>query len=44
MCHPEPFDFAQDKLREGSHIQILRFAQNDSPEGFRYQVYECHVV
>ncbi len=35
-CHPEPFDFAQDELREGSRHtcdaakmqEILRFAQN----------------
>ncbi len=32
-CHPELFDCAQDKLREGSHFawncKILRYAQND---------------
>ena len=32
-CHPEPFDDAQDKLREGSRREILRFAQNDTPDG-----------
>ncbi len=32
-CHPEPFDFAQDKLREGSQAgRILRFAQNDNAD------------
>ena len=31
-CHPEPFGFAQDKLREGSRREILRYAQNDTPD------------
>src|SRR5947207_11480270 len=43
-CHPEPFGFAQDKLREGSRSQILRCAQNDKVEWWRGEVYECHVV
>jgi len=36
LCHPEPFDFAQDKLREGSQSRVgdsslakERLAQND---------------
>jgi hypothetical protein len=43
-CHPEPFGLAQDKLREGSRSQILRFAQNDMIEWSRSEAYECHVV
>jgi len=34
-CHPEPFDYAQDKLREGSHTTERFFGlrpQNDSME------------
>lgn len=30
-CPPEPFDFAQDKLREGSRAELLRYVQNDAP-------------
>ena len=33
LYHPEPFDCAQDKLREGSRSEIHRFAQNDTREG-----------
>jgi hypothetical protein len=25
-CHPEPFGFAQDKLREGSGIRLNRYS------------------
>jgi len=32
-CHPE--------RSEGSRSEILRSAQNDSPEGLHYKVYEC---
>jgi hypothetical protein len=35
MCHPEPFDFAQDKLREGSLREILRGACPELVEGLR---------
>jgi len=39
-CHVEPFDYAQDKLRETSlfnvKCEILRFAQNDNPVGCGY--------
>lgn len=34
-CHAEPFDFAQDKLREASRYanpETLRFAQGESNE------------
>src|SRR5437762_4294158 len=41
VCHPEPFGFAQDKLREGSRGQILRCAQNDTSERLRRKVYQC---
>ena len=51
VCHPEPFGYAQDKLREGSRGQtcpersrrILRCAQNDTSERLRRRVYQCHV-
>src|SRR2546427_754995 len=39
-CHPEPFDCAQDKLREGSRRYILRCAKNDSSEGPHKKVYD----
>lgn len=26
-CHPEPFGFAQDKIREGSPVDLSRMAQ-----------------
>src|SRR5207247_7305857 len=42
VCHPEPFGYAQDKLREGSRGQILRCAQNDTSERLRRRVYQCH--
>src|SRR5438034_3370368 len=42
VCHPEPFGYAQDKLREGSRGQILRCAQNDTSERLRRKVYQCH--
>src|SRR5438093_22093 len=50
VCHPEPFGYAQDKLREGSRGQtcpersrrILRCAQNDISEQLRRKVYQCH--
>ena len=29
-CHSEPFGFAQDKLREESNTETLRFAQGDN--------------
>src|SRR5436309_13837145 len=41
VCHPEPFGYAQDKLREGSRGQILRCAQNDTSERLRRKVYQC---
>jgi type IV fimbrial biogenesis protein FimT len=34
---------AQDKLREGSLREILRSAQNDTPEGSQRKVHECCV-
>ena len=43
-CHPEPFDFAQDKLRAGACGQILRCAQNDDAERSQHKVYECRGV
>src|SRR5947208_7653652 len=44
VCHPEPFGYAQDKLREGSRGQILRCAQNDTSERLRRKVYQCRAL
>src|SRR5438876_10212749 len=43
-CHPEPFGYAQDKLREGPHGEILRCTQNDMAEWLHRKVYQCSVV
>lgn len=41
-CHPEPFDFSQDKLREGSHkrreiLRSLSLPQNDDKKKRKIQ-------